>query len=78
MSGGQISRLEIKLQRLSFAKTASAAMSLRCNAFITVMKTAELRDRYDPADTRDRPREWTLLVEPQMGPGPMLVTEIRS
>jgi hypothetical protein len=25
---------------LSFDKTASAAMSLRCNAFITVMKTA--------------------------------------
>jgi len=45
-------------------------MSLRCSAFVTVMETAELRDCDDPADTRDRPREWTLLVEPQMGPGP--------
>jgi len=27
-------------------------MSLRCNAFATVMKTAELRDCDDPADTR--------------------------
>jgi len=42
------------------------------------MKTAELRDCDDPADTRDLPREWTLLVEPQMGPGTMVVTEIRS
>src|SRR5215467_12957991 len=64
--------------RLSFAKIASATMSLRCNAFATVMKTAELRDCDDPADTRDRPREWTLLVQPQMGSGPMVVTEIRS
>src|SRR5215831_15854964 len=63
---------------LSFAKTASSAMSLRCHAFITVMQTAELRDCDDPADTRDLPRERTLLVEPQMGPGPMVVTEIRS
>jgi hypothetical protein len=61
---------------LSFAKTASAAMSLRCNAFVTVMKTAELRDFDDSADTRHRPGEWTLLVEPQMGPGTMVITEI--
>jgi hypothetical protein len=65
-------------ERVSFAKTASAAMSLRCNAFITVMKTAQLRDCDNPADTRDLPREGTLLVEPQMGSGPMVVTEIRS
>src|SRR5215471_4532925 len=59
--------------RLSFAKIASATMSLRCNAFVTVMKTSDLRDCDDPADTRDRPREGTLLVEPQMGPGTMVV-----
>jgi hypothetical protein len=29
-------------RRLSFAKTASAGRSLGCNAFITVMKTAQL------------------------------------
>src|SRR5215472_14064438 len=63
---------------LSFAKTASAAMSLRCNAFITVMETAQLRDCEDPADARNLSREWTLLVEPQMGSGPMVVTEIPS
>jgi hypothetical protein len=40
------------------------------------MKTAELPDGDDPADTRDLPREWTLLVEAQMGP--MVVTKIRS
>jgi len=43
-----------------------------------VMKTAELRDGDNVADIRDLPREWTLLVEPQMGSGPMVVTEIRS
>ena len=53
-------------------------MFLRCNAFVTVMKTAELRDCDDLADTRDLPREGALLVEPQMGPGPMVVTEIRN
>ena len=51
---------------LSFAQITSAAMSLRCNVFVTVMKTAELRDCDDPADTRDLPREGTLLVQPQM------------
>src|SRR5262249_16893121 len=62
------------LHNPSFAKIASVAMSLRCDAFITVMKT-ELRDCDNLADTRDLPREWTLLVEPQMGSGPMVVTE---
>jgi len=51
-------------------------MSLRCNAFVTVMKTAELRDCDDPVDTRDRPREWTLLVEPQMGPVQCIVIRL--
>jgi hypothetical protein len=37
--------------RLSFAKNASGDMSLRCDAFITVMQTAELRDLDDPADS---------------------------
>ena len=63
---------------LSFAKNASADMSLRGNAFITVMQTAELRDLDDPADTRDLPRNWTLLVEAQMGPRSVVVSEIRS
>ena len=53
-------------------------MSLPRNAFITVMKTAELRDCDNLADTRDLPREWTLLVKPQMGSGPMVVTDIPS
>jgi len=44
-------------------------MSLRCNAFITVMETAQLRDCCDPADTGDLPREWTLFAEPQMRSG---------
>ena len=63
---------------LSFAKNASAGMSLRGNAFITVMQTAELRDLDDPADTRDLPRNRTLLVEAQMGPRSVVVSEIRS
>jgi hypothetical protein len=33
---------------VSFAKNASADMSLRGNAFITVMQAAELRDLDDP------------------------------
>jgi hypothetical protein len=53
-------------------------MSLRCNAFITVMETAQLRDRDDPADARNLSRNRTLLVEAQMGPGPVVVNEIRS
>ena len=63
---------------LSFAKTPSAAMSLRCDAFITVMEAAHLWDCDDPADAGDLPRKWTLLVESQMGSGPMVVTEIGS
>jgi hypothetical protein len=35
------------------------------NAFITVMQAAQLRDLNDPADTRDQPRNRTLLVEAQ-------------
>ena len=64
--------------RLSIAKNASADMSLRGNAFITVMQTAELWDLDDPADTRDLPRNRTLLVEAQMGPRSVVVSEIRS
>jgi len=36
---------------LSFAKNTSAAISLRCNAFMTVMQAPELRELDDPADT---------------------------
>lgn len=64
-------------RQMSCAKTASALMSLRCNAFITVMKATHLRDCDNPSGTR-LPREGTLLVEPQMGSGLMVVTEIRS
>ena len=63
---------------LSFAKNSSADMSLRHNAFITVMQAAELRDLDDPSRTRDLTRKWTLLVEPQMGPRSVVVSEIRS
>ena len=63
---------------MPIAKNASADMSLRCIAFITVMQTAELWDLDDPADTRDLPRNRTLLVEAQMGPRFVVVSEIRS
>src|SRR3989442_16018513 len=63
---------------LSFAKTASAPMSLCCNAFITVMKATHLRNCDNSPGARHLPRKGTLLVEPQMGSGPMVVTEIRS
>ena len=49
---------------LSFAKNAFAGIALRCNAFITVMQAAEVRDLDDPSDTRDLPCMWTLFVEP--------------
>ena len=42
------------------------------------MQTAELWDLDDPADTRDLPRNRTLLVEAQMGPRFVVVSEIRS
>jgi hypothetical protein len=58
---------------VSFAKNASADMSLRGNAFITVMQAAELRDLDDPSPARDSPRKWTLLVEAQMGPRSVVV-----
>src|SRR6266700_4846370 len=65
-------------KELSFAKNSSADMSLRHNAFITVMQAAELRDLDDPSRTRDLARKWTLLVEAQMGPRSVVVSEIRS
>jgi hypothetical protein len=37
--------------RPAFAKNPSGDMSLRCDAFITAMQTAELRDLDDPADS---------------------------
>lgn len=63
---------------LSFAKIASGNMSLGCNAFITMMQTAELRNLKYPSDPRDLPRKWALFVEPQMRPRPVVVSEIRS
>ena len=65
-------------QALSFAKNSSADMSLRHNAFITVMQAAELRDLDDPSRTRNSTRKWTLLVESQMSPRSVVVSEIRS
>src|SRR5437667_12046299 len=53
-------------------------MSLCCNAFITVMKATHLRNCDNSPGARHLPRKGTLLVEPQMGSGPMVVTEIRS
>jgi hypothetical protein len=48
---------------LSFAKNASAGIASRCNAFITVMQAAKVRNLDDPSDTRDLPSVRTLLVE---------------
>ena len=36
---------------LSFAKNGSGNMSLRCNAFITMMQTAQLWDLDNPSDS---------------------------
>ena len=63
---------------LSFAKIAYGDISLRCNAFVTVMQAAELWDLNDPSDTRDLPRKGTLLGQPQMRPRPVVISEIRS
>ena len=52
-----------EVMHLSFAKNAAAGIALRCNAFITVMQAAEVRNLDDPSDTRDLPCMWTLLVE---------------
>src|SRR5215471_6222084 len=56
-------RLSRQLDNLWFAKNESAGIALRCNAFITVMQAAEVRNLDDPSDTRDLPCMWTLLVE---------------
>src|SRR5215472_13124966 len=63
------SKPNLPLHDLSCAKIACATMSLRCNAFVTVMKTAELRYCDDPAATGDRPREWALLCPAPNGSG---------
>ena len=42
------------------------------------MQTAELRDLDDLSDARDLPRKWTLLVEAQVGPRSVVISEIRS
>ena len=73
-----LAALVVDIMEAIIHKTASAAMSLRCNAFITVMEAAHLWDCDDPADAGDLPRKWTLLGESQMGSGPMVVTEIGS
>ena len=54
------------------------AKSSRCDAFITVMEAAELRDLDDPSDAGDLPSMRTLLVQPQMGPRRVVVSEIGS
>ena len=63
---------------LSFAKIVSGSMSLGCNAFITMMQTAELRNLKYPSDRRVLPRKCALFVEPQMRPRPVVGSEIRS
>jgi hypothetical protein len=40
-------------------------MPLRCNTFITVMQTAELRDLADPSLPGDLPGEWALFIQPK-------------
>ena len=42
------------------------------------MKAAELRDCDDPPGFGHLPRNWALLVQPQVGPGSVVVAEIRS
>lgn len=51
--------------------------SLRGNAFITMVETAELGDLDDSPHTQGRARKWTLLVETQMGLRSVVVREMR-
>ena len=44
-----IETLSIEEQILWFAKNTAAGILLRCNAFITVMQAAELRDLDNPS-----------------------------
>ena len=48
---------------LSFAKNASAGIALSGRTFVTVMQAAEVRNRDDRSDSRDRANMRTLLVE---------------
>jgi hypothetical protein len=59
-----------------FAKNASVGIALCCNAFITMMQAAQLRNLDDPSHTRDLPSMRTLLVQPQMSPRRVVVSEI--
>ena len=47
----------------SFANNASAGKLLRCRAFVTVMRAAEVRNPDDLSDTQDLPNMRTLLVD---------------
>jgi hypothetical protein len=57
------STTQAQLNRLSFAKNASAGIALRCRAFVAVMQAAEVRNLDDRSDARDLPTMRTLLVE---------------
>lgn len=59
-------------------KMRPSTYPLRCNTFIAVMQASELRNGGDPSDPQDWPREWTLLVEAQMGSRSVVVSEISS
>jgi hypothetical protein len=63
---------------LSFAKNASGDMALRCNTFITVMQTAELRDLDDPSLPGDLPGKWAFFIQSQVSPRAVIVGEIGS
>jgi hypothetical protein len=69
---------ELAFLILSFAKNTSTVISLSGYALIAVMQTAELRDLDYLSDARDLPRKWTLLVEAQVGPRSVVISQIRS
>src|SRR5688572_21133005 len=62
---------------LSFANNAYAGIWSCSNAFVTMVQATQLGDLDDLSDTRHRSWNWTLLVQPQMGPRSVVVNEIR-
>ena len=63
---------------LWFAKNTYGKMTLRSNAFITVVKSLELWYCDDLSDAQNLARKRTLLAEPQVRSRLMVVTKIQS
>ena len=62
----------------SFAIIQSAPQPSRCDKFIAAVQASKLRDLNNPPRTGDLPGRGALLVQPEVSPRPVVITEIKS